>query len=513
MKLGRSFWKLVLGQVLLIVLLWTVCVLAILRESAGGQLPAEADQDRWHRFVLITGLAGLLAAIGLALGFAILWRRRIACLSAAAHALAHGDLDTRWDASGSDDVALLTRSLNRLADRFNGQAATIASQRQALESVISRLSEGVVVAGNDGRIVLINQAAARLLGLPDPMPEGVVNDRGLTVEQTFPQHDLQRLLLPKGAGASHSEDVRLNVAAANGPVSLLARASDIVLTDSAAHPSADGRTAHGRLVVLTDVTELTKAVRLRSDFVANASHELRTPLSAIRAAAETLLTMNLAKEHEVAPRFVETIARHVRRLEVLITDLLDLSRVEYPGARFAPSNVGIHRMVDDLHAHWGETASERGLRFETEVSEDCTTLLANPRLLRLVLDNLLDNAMKFTDRGGRVSLRVRRRDASVSFEVRDDGCGISRQEHERVFERFYQVSPSRSEDAPPGAAERGTGLGLSIVKHAVAAMSGEITLDSEPGKGTCVTVVIPLAPSSSAAAADESIAMLDSNRG
>lgn len=518
MRRVRFFWKLFLGHAVLLALLWGAAVWTILVEldrykhaatpalshPAGiGESTADdphaprvaRDDPTIRRLLVVTGLAGLLAALGLALGLALLWSRRIARLTAAANALARGDLTTRLEWTGSDEVALLARSLNRMADRLNAQLATIDRQRRTWESLLGHVSEGVVVARDDGRIVLVNPAGARMLRLPTASSVGPVSGGELTVEQWIGQHDLQRLLLP-GENAAAPEppviEARLDLATPDGVISVLARASNITLPDFAApHAATRGEeTVTGRVLVLTDISELARALRLRSDFVANASHELRTPLAAIRAAVETLMKVDLAAEHDVAPRFIDMVSRHVGRLEALVADLLDLSRVESPGGRFERTVLQLHRMVGDIRERWSQPARERGVQLDCEVGRECTTLTANARLLDLALDNLLDNAVKFTPPGGHVQLRVQCADSSVSLEVRDDGCGIAPEEHERVFERFYQVSPSRSAEGAP-AKERGTGLGLSIVKHAVAAMGGAVQLQSELGKGTCVTLTIP----------------------
>jgi signal transduction histidine kinase len=255
---------------------------------------------------------------------------------------------------------------------------------------------------------------------------------------------------------------------------------------------ANAAIAHGRLLVLTDVTDWANTVRMRTDFVANASHELRTPIAAIRTAVETLATMDRAEDEATASRFLDVIARHSARLEALVIDLLDLSRVESTGARFIADDLPVPRICDELHARWREALIAKGLVWTCDGAPECHTIRANPYLLRLVLDNLVDNAIKFTDRGGVVGLIVRRSPSDIRFEVHDQGCGIAAHEQQRVFERFYQVTSARTGASREGGQARGTGLGLSIVKHAVAAMGGTVALHSEVGTGTRVMVSLPL---------------------
>jgi signal transduction histidine kinase len=264
----------------------------------------------------------------------------------------------------------------------------------------------------------------------------------------------------------------------------LARASQLVLAER----QEDGGTPVGRVVMLSDITELQRTIQMRTDFVANASHELRTPLSTIRAAVETMRSMDLSTEQPAAQQFLAKIDRQSARLQQMVVDLLDLSRIESPTERFEPEAVESRRVLHDLYGRFAESLERKQLHWETGVSpEDTVTVNVNPHLLRLVLDNLVDNAIKFTEPDGQIRVNIRLVNGRAEFEVCDTGCGIPAKDQERVFERFYQVQRSRS------GPERGTGLGLSIVRHAVGAMRGSVALSSAPGEGTTVKVSVPQA--------------------
>ncbi|MEK7710831.1 MAG: ATP-binding protein [Planctomycetota bacterium] len=465
-----------------------------------------AEQTRSMQTLLgPIGIIGLLASMGLAVGLAILWSGRIRRITSAAQSLSRGDLNRPIDVSGSDEVALLAKSLDRMRHRILNQLETIDRQRRTLESLIGQLTEGVVVADGTGRITLVNPAAARFLNFGGHFPSGFADDPTFTIEKCVPQHALQTMLLANRPRAtarravppepSSITETRLDVPSPQGPLSLLARACDITLPEliSPARPRhATHATGVGRLLVLTDITELTRAIRMRSDFVANASHELRTPLSAIRVAVETLMKMNLAEETAAATRFLGVVARHSFHLEAMVSDLLDLARVESPSARLESATLHLQRVFDELRARWEEALGEKQLRWRAEVAPDCPTVHANAHLLKLVLDNLVDNAIKFTEAGGEVAVNGRRIGDRGVIEVSDTGCGIDPVDQERVFERFYQVAPERSGTGSPAAEKRGTGLGLSIVRHAVSALGGTIKLESEVGVGTRVVVSLPL---------------------
>jgi two-component system, OmpR family, phosphate regulon sensor histidine kinase PhoR len=456
-----------------------------------------------QRLVWGTGVLALVAAAALALGLARLWSRPIHRITLAAQSLSRGNLATRVQASGSDELALLGRSLNEMRGRLSAQLETIDRQRRTLASMLSELHEGVIVSGPDARIVLINPAAVRMMGLPAQTPEAMERLTGQAVEAIVARHELQQMLQPvMGVEPTSAErngidkadtirEVRLPSPEGGAEISVLARASNVVLP--AFGKDAEHRPGRpGRLLVLADVTAMTRMVQVKADFAANASHELRTPLAAIRAALETLAPMDFAAEADSARHFFEVIQRHSRRLELLVADLLELSRLESSRAQFQPAEVRLRELIDDICGERAEAIARKEVTCAVDRPEGLNSVYANPHLLRITLDNLIDNAIKFAPVGGQVSVTLRRERTegespeSVSIQVADNGCGIAPDEQARVFERFYQVERARS-----GGVLRGTGLGLSIVRHAVAAMKGTIKLESEVGKGTRVTVVIP----------------------
>lgn len=457
------------------------------------------------RLVGIIGIIAFVSALLLALVLTYLRARLLERLAETARSLSAGDLSARADVAGSDEYATLSSALNQMRRRLAAQVTTIDRQRLTLASLVDQLDEGVVVARPDGRLALINPAAIRLLNLAASAPLDPKRLVGLPLERCVPQHDLQVLLRhpqPSGAGSDGSgsahaaagetparrpdaQEGKLQIETRDGPVQLLARASDVELPGE---PGGTDRAAPGRMLVLTDITELTRTLRVKSDFVANASHELRTPLTAIRAAVETLRQMDLADGAGAAPRFIDAIARQSARLEALIADLLDLSRLEAPGGHFEPQSLDLARLLEELHERFAERIARGGVRWETHCEGAVPPrIVAHPHLLRVTLDNLVDNAIKFSARDGLVRVTCTRGPEWLAFEVADEGCGIPEPEQQRVFERFYQVEQARSKH------EAGTGLGLSIVRHAVAAMNGTVELRSAVGRGTRVTVRIPQA--------------------
>lgn len=453
-----------------------------------------------RRMIWTVAIVAMAATTVFALGLARLWTMPIRRITRIAARLSRGDLSARAKVSGSDELARLAQSLNEMGDHLDKQMDTIDGQRRTLESLLDQLDEGVVVAGPDGKIILSNPAAAKLLHSEDAGHSAARSWGGRPVEQCVPQHDLQRLLL--GDASAHAEpeersisEVRLEVRGSGGSVTLLARGSDIEIpprmAGAAAREGSEEALA-GRILTLTDITEIARTIQMKTDFVANASHELRTPLATIRAAIETVLGMDADEDAESATRFLRVIDRHSARLEALVADLLALSRVESTSRGTKPKAIDVRQFCDELREKWADHFSEKRLNWECAIPSGLHEMTADEDLVTMVLDNLIDNAIKFTDAGGHVSVAFSRERDAVAVEVADNGCGIAAQDQERVFERFYQVAQARSESERPRETNRGTGLGLAIVRHAVNSMGGSVALASELGVGTRVTITIPL---------------------
>ncbi|QOJ15788.1 MAG: PAS domain-containing protein [Planctomycetia bacterium] len=393
----------------------------------------------------------------------------------------------------AEDLPALAKTLADAGEHWNTRFDSIQRQRATFESLVAQIREGVVVSDQDGRIVIINPAAVRLLQLAPEDHSPVAWCRrlpGSVVERAIPQHDVLELLRPRRtnepprAGGDRVDEARLQVDTKDGVLHVLARGSDLLLP---AGEDSSESAAEGRVVVLTDISELTRTTQVKTDFVANASHELRTPLSTIRASVEALQMLDFATEQEAAARFLGVIDRQSTRLAAMVSDLLDLSRLESQALNHEPRELQWNELAVDLEERFRERAAARGLRFQVSRADDPREgrLSLPPYLLELALDNLVDNALKFTPAGGEVRVTLTRRPGVAEIEVRDTGCGIPLEDQERVFERFYQVERARS------GPDRGTGLGLSIVRHAVLAMDGEVGLESVPGRGTRFTMRLP----------------------
>jgi two-component system sensor histidine kinase SenX3 len=326
--------------------------------------------------------------------------------------------------------------------------------RAARESILSALDEGIVLFDSGGQVLYQNEAAIRLLGTP------------IREARTLVPGELRRLV----------------TAAAEGPQ---VQTAEITAVEPARTLRVSARTVPKQdsvLLVLRDVTEARRVEAVRRDFVANASHELKTPAAAVQALAETIGSA-ATDDPRAVPRFVEQLEQESRRLARVISDLLDLSRVE--GETAERADVRFDRLAADEAERYRRRAERAGVSLQV-AADGPVSVSGSARDLGLLVRNLVENAIQYTRRGGsvRVSVATDELDHAV-LEVRDTGIGIPSKDQSRIFERFYRVDRARSRETG------GTGLGLSIVRHVAENHDGTVTVDSELGRGSTFTVRLP----------------------
>jgi two-component system phosphate regulon sensor histidine kinase PhoR len=410
------------------------------------------------------------ALLGLLINW--IWFRPLKRLTQAARRMASGDLQQRALVYGPEELAHLGLALNALRDNLVQQIETVTAQRENLEKVVANLREGVVAADAAGRIVLMNRAAVDLLAAN----EGDLVGRPLeAVVRAAAVVDVYHRAM--AAGRPVGRQIEMDVKS---------RRCDM---DVLAFPVASGKAGLSGLVVMRDVTELVRAAAMKAEFAANASHELRTPLATLRAAIDALAACDPADRDGLA-KITAMLDRHVRRLENLTADLLNLHVVETAREELELGPVRFDSLEEWLRAQFADGASRRGVALEFNVSAPAEAVTTDRKLLHLVLQNLVDNAIKFTPAGGRVTVSMGRGDRQTQFRVADTGVGIGRADLPHVFERFFQADAARSGDT----GERGTGLGLAIVKHACERLGAKVAIESELGRGTTVTVLAPDRP-------------------
>ena len=369
-------------------------------------------------------------------------------------------------------VGRLARLFDSVAPQLESRIARLEQDRQQLRAVLSGMAEGVIAIDARRRLLFANASANRLFGLD-------AASVGRLVPELIRSPRVQEAVEATLAGP---EPYQGEISLANREPML--RVHNRVL---AVHGTPlPGSPPPGAVLVFHDVTELRRLERMRQDFVANVSHELKTPLASIKAYTETLLDWALHDEN-VNVRFLNRIDEQADRLNQLILDLLSLARLESGQEVYDHGPLALAPTIAScVESHRARVeAKNLALTLDLGALDDQTLVRADEEAIRQILDNLIDNAIKYTSGGGSVRVTSRVGEETVAVEVADSGIGIPRDDLPRVFERFYRVDKARSRELG------GTGLGLSIVKHLVQSIGGQIAVTSRVGVGSQFTVTLP----------------------
>ncbi len=412
---------------------------------------------RAQRDVLVSGLIALVGALALSVLFARSISQPVVELRDVARAIAAGDLHRRPALSAPGEVGDLASALSQMAEQLGMRMDALEADEQFMAAVLESLEEGLLALDHEGRVVRINERGRSLLRMHEPVPFTMT---------TLAAYDALRFILDDALRGVSSEPVEIEMHGRTVSV--------------ASRPLSTG----GAVVTLLELTALRRLETVRRDFVANVSHELKTPLTVVSGYAETLLDEGVSTADR--RRFVETIRSNAKRMQRIVDDLLDLSRIESGGWRPQLAVIDVQSLMTETLAACLPEAEAKGLELYSDVEPDARELRADPTAARQVLQNLVENAVRYTV-SGKVTLRARsaKPRPGIRFSVRDTGVGIPPEHLPRIFERFYRVDSGRSRDVG------GTGLGLSIVKHLVDAHNGDVEAHSEPGEGTTIDVVFP----------------------
>jgi signal transduction histidine kinase len=412
-----------------------------------------------RRDVLGASLLALLGALAIAFVFSRTVSRPIEELRDVAQALADGDLARRPTMKAPGEVGDLADALRELAEQLSARLRALEADETLLIQITESLNEGVLAVDTRRTVMRINETGRRLLGTRAPLP--------------FPVEDLPR-------------DVALREALQSALDGETTEGAELVIAGRTLNITARPLTGGGAVLALFDLTRVRRLEAVRRDFVANVSHELRTPLTIVGGFAETLVEEDVPTEARRG--FAERILGNTRRMQRIVDDLLDLSRIESGGWVPNPEELDLAAVTADVMHAARDAAERKGLALEAEIPAEVSTVYADATALRQVLGNLVDNAVRHTA-SGRVVVFSEPHPRGVVVGVRDTGSGIPASHLPRIFERFYRVDPGRARE------EGGTGLGLSIVKHLVEAHGGRVRAESEPGVGTSITALFPHAAS------------------
>ncbi len=439
---------------------------AVLRLSTAVR-ESQADSSRTAAMlgVVVLASAGALLAFGIVLVRRL--RAPLAVTADMAEAIARGDYRRATAPRGAPEIQRLSEAIGTMTAQLEHRLEMMTVDRNKVLAILSSMVEGVVAVDQNERVVHINTVASTLL---DVDPATSVGRRVWEVIRVPAVHELLDRTRESGAQCS-AECVLSSDEHGPGGAALELRAA----------PLRDGT---GAVLVLHDVTALRKLENIRRDFVANVSHELKTPLTAIRGLVETMIDDPQMPE-ETSQRFLEKIRDQSGRLSALVTDLLTLARIESGTVAPERRTLDARAVVRECAARAALNCEHKRLEFSAEIPLEPMWAVADDESLRQIVDNLLDNACKYTPSGGSVRLTLRSSGGGLEIGVRDSGIGIDPRDRERIFERFYRVDKARSRELG------GTGLGLSIVKHLVQSLGGAITVQSELGRGSHFRVNLP----------------------
>ena len=419
------------------------------------------------------GGVGLAVAL-LAAGISLIISRRISHpleqMKHSAESIARGDWKKPLSVnSDSVEISALSNALNQMALQLEDRIKTITNQSNESEAVLSSMVEGVLAVDAAENIIRLNKAAGKLLEIKPDSAEGRPIHE--VVRNSLLREFIERTL-------SGIENVETDLTIGNQNEIFL-QAHGAVLKDMQ-------EKSIGAVIVLNDVTRLRRLETVRKDFVANVSHELKTPITLIKGFVETLQQGALEKREE-AERFLNIMSKQVERLNAIIEDLLSLSRLEQGSGKSAISmeKIKVLQILESAIRDCESKLLEKKISIQLNCSNELEVFANSPLLNQAVL-NLVDNALKYSEQGEKITVEAFVTGTEIVIEVQDWGCGIGSEHLPRLFERFYRIDQARSRQMG------GTGLGLAIVKHIVQEHGGSVSVNSTLGKGSRFSIHLPI---------------------
>ena len=363
------------------------------------------------------------------------------------------------------EINVLGRIIRKTSDRLSAQLMHCSRDRSQTDAILSGMIEGVVVLDQSGRIVLTNPGFEKMFHLQREQLSGQYHYEVL-------RHHQLNVLVEEAQRTKQPVSAEI--------------AFDLPHPHFILHVTPTAGATSWLVLVFHDITVLKRLEQVRADFVANISHELKTPLAAVKGYLETLVD-EWDEDRSRVREYLEVLQRHTDRMQNIVSDLLQLSRIESGRDPVRKTLIPFQEYIDKIILSLAPLAKRKEIILVRKNEADFS-FWADPAKMQQVFINLLDNALKYTSPGGRVEIGAIDQKTSVVIHVSDTGIGIPQEEQVRIFERFYRVDRARSR------ALGGTGLGLSIVKHIIEAHEGNIQANSAPGKGTQFTMTLPQKP-------------------
>jgi two-component system phosphate regulon sensor histidine kinase PhoR len=408
----------------------------------------------------------LLAFVGLTIAIVYFVRRKWIApwvdMEQLVRQVGRGEQPRTFLIDGSSEARRVSVALEEILTRQRQLDRQIGERESGQKAILSAMQNGLLVVDSQNRLALVNPAFCELFAIDE-------TSLGSPLLETVRDPAVQRIV---------GETLRQRKPS-QGELVIGRREFEMTSVPM----GTDNGAATGAVVLFHDITALKQADEIRRDFVANVSHELRTPLSILRGYIETMLDDPKMPRGETA-RILEVMDQHSKRLGLLANDLLTLAQLESGSSSLQLNEIDLLRFLSDLVRDWKKKFAAKDLEAVVDVSDDCSIIRADEERLREIFDNLLDNAVKYSGKGGKICLGAKRRDGEIVLKVSDRGIGISHEDLPRIFERFYRADKARSRQLG------GTGLGLSIVKHIAQLHGGRVEAESELGKGTTIRVIL-----------------------
>lgn len=432
---------------------------------AGLQPLIDAVEQRIQYSALGVGILALV--LGYVLSLTI--TKPLQRLTQAAKAVSSGNLGVQVPISSDDELGQLTTTFNHMTSTLQHTIQVLSYEKNRVQQMMTNMAEGVLAVDEDNKVLLVNDKFSEMYHIDR---ESVVN-RSLAelpeMQDLADAIELARSEMTACSIQSHIEQ---------GDRTVLLHASPI---------KSDSGDDGGAIVLVHDISDLERAERLRQQVVANVSHELRTPLTIIKGYAEALED-GVLDSPEAEKSYIRTIREEADRLNRLVTELLDLSMIQSGQVRLQLEDLDVHGIAEQAIFILEEQARQKGVRVINAIPEDLPAVRADDDRITQVFLNLLGNSLRFTSAGGEITLAAEQADDRfVRVSVTDTGCGIPEEHLQRIWERFHKVDSARSRD------DSGTGLGLSIVKSIVEAHGGQVSVESEVGKGSVFSFTLPIA--------------------
>ncbi|MFD1335229.1 two-component system histidine kinase PnpS [Oceanobacillus iheyensis] len=439
-------------------------IITILSLLLTGWLIVQAESN-WIMVIAVLIVQFMIISI-LFIQFYNRYTRPIGKATKTVDRLIEGNYSARFYNGNSPEMEELSVKVNTLARNMSEIAIQEQMQSEQLTTIVDNMQSGLVLIDEKGYVHVVNRKFLEMFG------EEESNYRGHLYYDVFENENVHETVQKTFL---YEETVKKSFVHREG--------LNKIYVEVVGAPIFNERNMlKGAVLVLYDITELKKLEKMRKDFVANVSHELRTPITSIRGFAETLLDNNITDP--ATKEFMEIIYKESHRLQLLIEDLLALSRLEREDFRLLIDNYDVRQMVEEILPQLQQKAENKNLTFDLEVP-DQLTMRADKDRMKQVLINLIDNSIHYTPSGGDICLAISEETDVIHFQVKDSGIGMDEKSQTRVFERFYRVDKARSRNTG------GTGLGLAIVKHIVEVHKGKIDVESTLNQGTTIHIYIP----------------------